>query len=547
MKSLPRFSSILLMFLFFPIINITDYCSLKDHIPVENALGTTNYGSDIVNYKNNEILNVGSLIASTYIGGSDLDDAYEPTIVTDKSGNVYISGFTSSEDFPTTPGAYSTMFKQGARDRFISKFNNALSKLSASTFIGGRGMPGGFIGGNGDELGHAIAVDEDGNVYIAGYTESPDYPTTPGAYDETYNGGRDVFVSKFNADLTKLLASTFIGGTGDEGYQWPRIDMTISKNGDVYVTGITHSVDFPVSNSAYDRSFNGGLRGGDPFVVKLDKDLKTLKASTYLGGSGNEWRVSILLDKDDNVFVCGETESSDFPTTSGAYDNNTNPNDAGIVKDIFILKLNNDLSFLYASTVFGGTELDEALDMRLSSEGSVYISGYTESQDFPVSSDAYMKKWGGGRRDAYVAKFDNNLSRLYASTLIGGSEREMARGLFLDADNNVYITGDTESEDFPVVSGTYNMKANAVTSPRKDAFIAKFDPDLRNLLRSGCFGGGLGDIAFSLEADNKGNIFIAGLTSSEDFPTIPGSYDSSFNGGPADCFIVKFDADLSGN
>jgi hypothetical protein len=263
----------------------------------------------LINYDPERTLVIDQLLASTFLGGSDADDTYEPSIALDKDGNVFITGFTSSHDFPTTAGAYSKNFKGGSRDRFVSKFNKNLSELLASTFLGGRGERGGIIGGNGDELGHAISVDNDGNVYLAGYTESTDFPVTEGSFDESYNGGRDVFVSKFDGDLSTLLASTYIGGCGDEGFQWPRIDMTIDQNGDVYVAGITHSTDFPTSDSAFDRTFNGGLRAGDAFVVKLDENLTKLLSATYIGGSGNEWRISVILDGDKNVIISGETES----------------------------------------------------------------------------------------------------------------------------------------------------------------------------------------------------------------------------------------------
>jgi len=487
-----------------------------------------------VSGQKNQISIIDPFLASTFLGGSDTDDMYEPTIFLDKEGQVYMSGFTSSDDFPTTPGAYSTEFNQGARDRFISKLNNDLSLLIVSTFIGGKGFGGGFVGGNGDELGHGIVLDRDGNVYIAGYTESPDYPVTSGSFDESYNGGRDVFITKFDADLNTILASTFIGGSGDEGFQWPRIDIAIDDKGDVYVAGITHSVDFPVTDSAYDQSFNGGLLSGDAFIVKLDASLTHLLASTYIGGDDNEWRVSLKTDAENHVFICGETASSDFPTTSHAYDRTLN-----VMKDIFISKLNDDLSELKASTVFGGSQLDEALAMALSEDGTVYITGYTESTDFPTTQESFNQKWNGGKRDAYIAKFSSDLSELIASTFLGGSEREMSRGLAVDKRGDVFVTGVTLSSDFPTTQSMKGMDTFEDSSRRRDAFFAKCNADLSRLLFSTRFGGSSSDDAYCIEIDGEGYIYIAGLTASQDFPTSTDGYDDSYNGGQDDCFIVK--------
>ncbi len=482
---------------------------------------------------------IDPFLASTFLGGSNDDDTYEPTIILDKEGRIYITGFTSSHDFPVTPGAYSTQLNRGTKDRFISRFKNDLSQLIASTFVGGKGFEGGFIGGNGDELGHGIALDRDGNVYIAGYTESPDYPVTSGSFDESYNGGRDIFITKLDAGLTTILASTFLGGAGDEGYQWPRIDMAIDEKGDVYVAGITHSVDFPVSDSAYDKSFNGGLLSGDAFIVKLDGGLTRLLASTYLGGRDDEWRVSLVIDSEHHVYVCGETASPDFPVTPQAYDQTFN-----VTKDIFISKLNDDLSALKASTIFGGSKLDEALAMALSENGNVYITGYTESNDFPTTQGALSREWNGGDRDAYIAKFNDDLSELMASTFLGGSLREMSRGLVTDKNGDVYVTGITLSPDFPATLGKNKMNSPERSSGRGDAFFTKCNADLSKILISTCFGGSAGDDAYGIEIDRDGHIYIAGLTSSHDFPTSEGVYDNSYAGGRSDCFIIKMD--LSG-
>ncbi len=271
------------------------------------------------------------LIASTFLGGSNTDDDYEPSIVVDKSGNIYITGYTWSSNFPTTSGAYNENFNGGGTDRFVAKFDPDLQNLLAST----------YIGGSGNEYGMGLRVTDNGIVYIAGYTNSPDFPVTQGSYDETYNGARDGFVLALDSSLTTLISSTFFGGSGDEGYQWPRIDLIVDDNNNVYLTGITKSPDFPFTQGTYDSTYAGGSIGGDVFVSKFDSDLTALLGSTYLGGNMDEWRVSITMDENLDIFICGETSSSNFPTTANAYDPNFNGG-----SDIFISKFTNDLSTL---------------------------------------------------------------------------------------------------------------------------------------------------------------------------------------------------------
>lgn len=521
-----------------------DYNGIRKFIPAEYSVDGDEYSFKIGDYDPDLTLVIDPILAATFLGGGDADDTYEPSIAIDSDGNVFITGFTSSHDFPTTVGVYRKQFFRGSRDRFVSKFNSDLSELLASTFLGGRGERGGIIGGNGDDLGHAIAVDKDGNVYLAGYTESTDFPVTSGSFNESYNGGRDAFVCKLNSDLSTLLASTYIGGCGDEGFQWPRIDMIINRDGDVYVTGITHSVDFPTSASAFDKTFNGGLKSGDAFVVKLDKDLTKLLAATYVGGSGNEWRPSIILGENKSIIISGETESVDFPVTSEAYDKQAHKND-NIIKDIFISKLSTDLSKIISSTYFGGGSLEEALEIRMNTNGDIYAAGYTESMDFPTTQGAYKNDWNGVQRDAFIAKFNNELSRLIASTLFGGSILDMARGIAIDKYGDVYVAGVTASPDFPLTPGSINMNFRKDSSNQRDAFVSKFSADLNMLLISSTFGGSATDDAYCIEIDSYGNIFMAGLTRSNDFPVTQEAYDNSYNKGLDDCFIVKFDKNLS--
>src|SRR3989338_260746 len=269
---------------------------------------------------------LSSLLASTYLGGSIHDYVY--SLALDTSGDVYVTGYTQSTNFPITDNAYDTSFnvqEYNNGDLFISKLNNDLTQLLAST----------YLGGSGDDWGRSLAIGTSGNVYVTGITDSSDFPTTSGAYDTSYNGGGDIFVSKLDSGLMNLLSSTFIG---EGSVQF----IVIDKEGNIYITGYTGSWDFPTTSGAYDTSYNIDGDGGDVFVSKLDGGLSSLLASTYLGGSGRDEVYSLILDTIADVYVTGNTQSTDFPTTSGAYDASYNGGDYH--GDVFVSKLNGGLT-----------------------------------------------------------------------------------------------------------------------------------------------------------------------------------------------------------
>src|SRR3990167_6897815 len=306
-----------------------------------------------------------------------------------------------------------------------------------------------YLGGSSDDVGNSLTLDTSGNVYVTGYTLSTDFPTTSGAYDTSFNGDVDVFVSKLDGALTSLLASTFLGGSSnDDGYS-----LTLDTSGDVYVTGYTWSTDFPTTSGAYDTSFNGGVT--DVFISKLDSGLSSLLASTYLGGSSNDEVYSLTLDTSGDVYVTGYTWSTDFPTTSGVYDTSFN----GGVTDVFISKLDSGLSSLLASTYLGGSSNDEVYSLTLDTSGDVYVTGYTWSTDFPTTSGVYDTSFNGGHSDVFVSKLDGGLTSLLASTYLGGSSDssyDYGYSLTLDTSGDVYVTGYTSSTDFPTTSGAYD-------------------------------------------------------------------------------------------
>jgi hypothetical protein len=344
-----------------------------------------------------------------------------------------------------------------------------------------------LIGGNSDEYAYSIALDPSGNVYIGGYTMSMYFPAPSGALTNFSRGGSDIFIAKLDSDLTSLLASTLIGGSGDE-YAY---SIALDPSGNVYIGGYTTSMDFPTTSGALTNFSRGG---SDIFISKLDSDLTSLLASTLLGGSSNEYAYSIALDPSGNVYIGGYTTSMDFPTTSGAFSTSLN----NMTADAFISKLDSDLTSLLASTLLGGNDIDYVRSMAIFSEDDLisddyyisdnyYISvaGNTYSHDFPTTSEAY-DTFLNGKADSFISLFDKDLKFLISSTFLGGSEHEYVSAVAFDSSGNIYVTGHTRSSDFPVTPGAYQI---SLSSEYSDIFVSKFDMGLMFLLASTYLGG----------------------------------------------------------
>jgi hypothetical protein len=399
-----------------------------------------------------------TLLFSTYLGGSGADFAEGMTI--DGSGNVYLTGRTASQDFPTTNGAYDVTFNGGATDLYVAKIDASGSSLIYST----------YIGGSDTDLGIGIAVGSGGEAYVTGTTLSSDFPTTAGAFDQTFNGGfQDAFVAKLNSSGTQLVYSTYIGGATDVDVGE---SIAVDALGQAHVVGFTDSSDFPVTAGAFDTTFNGGFfTGQDLWVTKLDAAGSALLYSTYLGGSGREFFADLALDGAGNVYVTARTSSSDFPTTAGAYDR-TFDGSAAVFPEIFdgfVTKLNPTGSALVYSTFLGGTGSDSGTAIDVDASGSVFVVGATDSSDFPTSCAATDGTANGGL-DAFLTRFDPTGASLLFSTYLGGSGLDAALEVAVNA-SAVAIGGVTASSDFPVVNAwdpTFNGGSF-------DLFVAKID------------------------------------------------------------------------
>jgi hypothetical protein len=327
----------------------------------------------------------------------------------DASGNAYVTGFTQSSDFPTTPGVFQSTCGGSCQngDAFLLKFNAAGSALTYSTYLGGSNL----------DYGLSVAVESSGDAYVTGATSSTDFPTTPGAFETACkacaNAASDAFVTELNPTGSALVYSTYLGGSGnskgalgDQGF-----GIAIDASGNAYVTGQTYSTDFPTTLGALQKRYGGG---GDAFVTEVNSAGSQLVFSTYLGGKSHDNGLAIAVDSAGNVYVTGGTISSTFPTTSDAFDTICHAC-VNHIGDAFVTELNPVSGTLVYSTFLGGSGNkqtrfgDQGHAIAVDASGDIYVAGNADSVDFPTTPGAFQTTCGGGcsgnTSDAFVAKF----------------------------------------------------------------------------------------------------------------------------------------------
>ena len=367
--------------------------------------------------------------------------------------------------------------------------------------------------GSGDYMEvNAITTDVSGNIYAVGYAYFPWFPTTVGAYDTDFTDWSG-YISKFNSDMTSLLASTFLGDTSEI------FDIYIDEsNGNVVVTGVDYDGNHPTTAGAYDTTIDLDNNG---FISILDSSLSSLLYSTFIGGTSHEYVHSVEKDSSGNIFVTGTTYSANFPSTAGAYQ----ITHGGGTRDAFVSKFNSDLSSLLASTFLGGASSDQAYSLAFDSSDDVFIVGVGPS--FPTTAGAYSTTICASG-DTYVAKFSNDLSTLTAATYICGSGDEDPYEILIDASENVVIGGSTSSSgtDYPTTTGAYDETHNG----NYDFYISILDNTLSSLVASTFLGGpetewyAMGhDVYHNMAIDSAGNIFFSGI-SCFNYPTTTGAF-----------------------
>jgi hypothetical protein len=452
------------------------------------------------------------LAYSTYLGGGDVD--FPGAIAVDAAGNAYVTGLTWSSNFPTA-NPLQAAHGGGCCDAYVAKLNAAGSALAYST----------YLGGNGVDFPRAIAVDAAGNAYVTGRTESPNFPMV-NAVQAAFRGGSggDAYVTKLNADGSALAYSTYLGGSSrDEGTA-----IAVDAAGNAYVTGWIVSNDFPTANPVQ-AAHGGGF--GDAFVTKLNAAGSGLIYSTYLGGSDSEYGEGITVDAVGSAYVTGLTASTNFPTTSpvqAAY--------GGGIFDAFVVKLNPSGSARVYSTYLGGSGRDGGYGITVDASGSAYVTGSTNSPNFPTASPL-QAVYGGGISDAFLTKVNPAGSALAYSTYLGGSGDDWRGSLYdiaVDGAGNAYITGSTNSLNFP----TTRPLQTAFGGGDSDAFVAKLNPAGSALAYSTYMGGSGRDEGLGIAVDAAGNAYVAGSTDSRNFPTTS-PVQAVYGGGDLDAFVAK--------
>lgn len=364
---------------------------------------------------------------------------------------------------------------------------------------------------------------------MTGVTNSFNFPTTPGAFDPIGDSAFDGFVTKLNASGSSLIYSTCLGGSGaDEPFA-----IAIDGNGQAHVTGSTMSLNFPTTVGAFDTSFNGPTSNHDAFVTKLNAMGSALVYSTFFGGSSSDQATGIALAPSGNAYVTGVTSSTNLPTTFGAFDNFL-----GGSGDAFVMKLNTTGSGVFYSTYLGGSASDVGFGIAIDAAGLAYVTGYATSFDFPVTSSAFDRFFGGGV-DVFVTKLNASGTRLVYSTFLGGSGFDVGFAIAVDGLGQAHVTGHTNSSTFPTTFGAFDTVYARMGVA--DAFLTKLSASGSTLSYSSYLGGDNNhDDGRSIAIDVAGNVYVGGKTASTGFPTTVGSYDTSYNGGPFDGFVTRF-------
>jgi Bacterial Ig-like domain (group 3)/Beta-propeller repeat len=490
----------------------------RQFVAARYAITDTNrVGFELAKFDASRPLYIDPLIYSTYLGGSSADYGYG--IAVDSAGDAYVTGYTASSDFPTMNPFQPA--KGGEVAVFVSKLNPTGSALVYSTYLGGS---------LGDQ-GSGIAVDSAGNAYVTGVTYSTDFPVTPGAFQAVCNGGSncatygDAFVAKINPEGSALAYSTYLGGSNyDRGN-----GIAVDSAGDAYVTGYTGSTDFPTMNPL--QAYGGDY---DAFVAKLNPSGSALVYSTYLGGSLEDVGYGVGVDSVGNAYVVGFTESTNFPTM-----NPLQPANGGGF-DAFVAKLNSAGSALVYCTYLGGSGAEFGNGVAVDSTGNAYVTGQTNSLDFPTENP--LQPANGGGLDAFVAKLNPSGSALVYSTYLGGSGDDLGLGIAVDSTRNAYVTGQTTSLNFPTENPLQKKYAG-----HGDAFVSKINPSGSALVNSTYLGGsGEEDIlGGGIAVDSVGNAYVTGNTGSTNFPVTPGVFQTTCNGGSncgasgGDVFVAK--------
>jgi hypothetical protein len=399
-----------------------------------------------------------SLVYFTYLGGSGADMPYAMQL--DAAGNIYLTGTTTSSDFPLG-GTPALATNAGAGDAFILKFNPSLDGTSALVFSS-------YLGGTDLDIGYAIDVDPQGFIYVTGTTRSGDFPLTSTAYAAIRYGDSDSFIVKVDPSIGAFTYSSYLGGElTEEGRA-----IAVAPSGIVYFAGDTVSTMFPLAGNSYQPTPFGG---GDIFLAVMDltkSGVDSLVYSTFLGGSGLDTVRKMIVDSSGKPLLTGYTLSPDLPVTPDALQSQLKG-----IANVYVMRLdlsassNNIISY---TTYFGGSGGDVAYDMATDSTGAVYLTGYTNSMDFPVTTDALQSKYGGGF-DVFVSKLNlggPGPGSVVYSTYTGQTSINAGYGIAVSPSGSIAVGGESGAQNqLPSVNVTDNAVQNVFAGGQSDGFV----------------------------------------------------------------------------
>ena len=463
-----------------------------------------------------------AVLYATYLGGSGADEA-EAIAVDSSTGNAYVTGETASIDFP---GAKSTNKLNGTANVFVTEMNSAGTNFVYST----------YVGGSDTDAGYGIALDKTGDVFVVGGTDSSDFPHTSGAFQSSIgsSGATNAFIIELNAGGA-LTYGTYFGGSGSD----VAVGMAFDQATGMYaVVGSASSTNFPTKNPLQAK-LAGSSNG---FVSLWNSSGNTLTFSTYLGAAAGDIANAAALDASDDVYVTGKTSSPSFPTTAGAFQTKcgTDGTCNGGLLDAFVTEINSAGSKYVFSTFLGGSSNDLGDGIAVDTTG-VYVTGQTESSDFPAPAGGFQPAFGGGSNDAFVTKLNPVGSERLYSSYLGGSGAEIGASIAVDSGGDAYITGQTNSSatTFPLANATQLTPGGG-----NDVFVTEVNPSGSKLFFSTYLGGSQdeddGGNYGAIAVDTYGaNIYVAGNTASSNFPVSLGAFQTTY-GKNTDAFVAKY-------
>jgi len=462
------------------------------------------------------------VVYATYLGGKGGEQARE--IIPYPDGSVLVGLQTTSTDMSVTPGVVQSRYASDdpapghpgeyGGDCFLAHLSSDGRKIISATYFGGSRQERNVYG---------MALDRAGNIIICSATRSPDLSTTPGCWRPRYHGGKhDSVAAKLSPDLTRILWCTYLGGL------WARGGLAVDAEDNVYIGGVAGFPDFPTTPGALKTQRQGP---SDSALVKLKPDGSGVVFSTLLGGTGaDDTIMGVRVNAAGDIYVAGHTRSTDFPVTAGAAQ--TKP---GGDSDCYLAKLAADGSRIIYATYLGGSRHEFAEHrLWLEPDGSVLLTGFTASPDFPTAPGAFQRQLKG-KNTGFLTKLSPDGKRFVFSILFGGSVGEFWLMPTVDATGNIYIVGQTSSPDLPVTPDALQPRYGGGKS---DGAMAIFSPDGARLLYCSYLGGSGDEMIRSVALGRNGEVYLVGHTSSSDFPATPDAVQTRL-GGQADAFVVK--------